>query len=624
MPPTSNMGEEPKFQQRWEFRRGDTEFDSSSEESKSSSSSQPVLKKHKLVSSFISDEHNEAMDTNRVQQKGKRIPGNGGQIKIGKAKKKDARSRKENLANDAMGRNSPEELNRNKNGASAYDHAALVDVKIYMDSLLQDLKDTRENLFRWMKEEMLKLVADDNAQKSENRKGSCGRENIQVQHENFEKNNVQNQNNFEENAQVRHQYSLENAQVHHQYNFEDYVQVQRRNNFKDIVQVEHQKKIEDTLHVQHQNHSKELIQVQCQNNFKENIQEQHQNNHDTNIVQHHDNLKSGTGAQNCNDGSLKRPFNSNKATGHHNHYQAVENQVDYGQSTGPSASTRKEKCETRLVSSVTRNLQSSPSIQVQHQKNFVLGLRAQNCNSGTSERSVKGKRIADSSKCSKVLEDRVDHRQAIGSMPSTENDKRERLATANPKFPSNSSGQVASSMHLTLPTILTEAGNENYRLETSPCNYASPGSSGNKRDVNLSNANVMFNSSSYCGYFHDMRQEERLGSFTQTSSNIVGCLNQNSTPTTSIGTVFPVPLHQGIGEAYSIPGHLSLENLPQDNYNIRGLRMNGGAITFSGGSYALSEQYVANNFHRNSNYIVDGGPTGFQIPELKDDRLYPK
>ena len=113
MPPTSNMGEELKFQQRWEFRRGDTEFDSSSEESKSSSSSQPVLKKHKLVSSFISDEHNEAMDTNRVQQKGKRIPGNGGQIKIGKAKKKAARrSRKENIANNAMGRNSLEELNR--------------------------------------------------------------------------------------------------------------------------------------------------------------------------------------------------------------------------------------------------------------------------------------------------------------------------------------------------------------------------------------------------------------------------------------------------------------------------------------------------------------------------------
>ncbi|KAM3688121.1 hypothetical protein ACJW30_10G128000 [Castanea mollissima] len=565
------------------------------------------------------------MDTNRVQQKGKRIPGNGVQIKIGKAKKKDARrSRKENLANNAMGRNSPEELNRNKNGASAYDHAALVDVKIFMDSLLQDLKDTRENLFRWMKEEMQKLVADDTAQKSENRKGSCGRENIQVQHENFEKNNVRNQNNFEENAQVHHRYNLENAQVHHQYNFEDYVQVQRQNNLKDIVQVEHQKKIEDTIPMQHQNHFKELIQVQCQNNFKGNIQEQHQNNHDTNIVQLHDNLKSGMGAQNCNDGSLKRPFDSNKATGHHNRYQAVENQVDYGQSTGPSASIRKEKGETRLVSSVTRNLQSSPSIQVQHQKNFVLGLRAQNCNNDTSERFVKGKRIADSSKCSKVLEDRVDHRQAIGSMPSTENDKKERLATANPLFPSNSSGQVASSMHLTLPTILTEAGNENYRLETSPCNYASPRSSGNKRDVNLSNANVMFNSSSYCGYFHDMRQEERLGSFTQTSSNIVGCLNQNSTPTTSIGTVFPNPLHQGIGEAYSIPSQLGLKNLPQDNYNIMGLRMNGGAITYSGGSHTLSEQYVVNNFHRNSNYIVDGGPTGFQIPELKDDRLFPK
>jgi hypothetical protein len=606
MPPTSNMGEELKFQQRWEFRKGDNEFDSSSEESKSSSSGQPVLKKHRLVSSFISDEHDEAIDNDRFQKKGKRVPGNGGQIKFGKAKKMDARrSRKNNLANNARKSDSQEELNKKKNGTNGYDPAALDDLKIFMESLLKDLKDTRENLLRWMKEEMQKLVADDTAQKSESRKGNYGRKNIQVQHENFKNNRVQNQNNFEENAQV-----------HHQYNFEDNVQVQHLKNFKDSFQVEHQNNSEDTLHVQPQNHFKEAIQVQRENNFKENIQVQHQNNHDTNIVQHRDNLKSGMRAQNCNDGSLKRHFNSNEAAGHHNCY--------YGPTTGATASTTKEKGELRLVSSVAQNLQSSPSIQVQHQKNFVLGLSAQNCIDGTSERSVKGKRTADSSKCSKALEDRVDHRQVIGSMPSTEKDKRERLATtANPIFSSNSSGQVASSMYLTLPTVLTEAGVENYRLETSPCNYANPRSSRNKRDVNSSNANVTLNPSAYRGYFHDMQQVGRLGSFAQTGSNIVGCLNQNSTPTTSIGTGFPVPLHQGIGEGLSNPSQLGLKNLPQDNYNIPGLRMNGGAITFSGGSYALSEQYVVNNFHRNSNYIADGGFTGFQTPDLKEGRLFP-
>lgn len=539
MPPSSNIEDELSFQQRWEIRRRENEFDSSSEESKSSSSSQPVLKKLKLVSSFASHENDEAIETDRFHQKGKYVPGTGqGKVKFRKAKKIERR-RNDNLVNNVMERDSHEEPDRKQNTTSAYDHAAaLDDVKTFMESLLEDLKDTRENLFKWMREEMQKLVADDTASKPESRKDRYGRGKNQVQH---------------------------------QFNFEENVQVQRRNNF------------EETLQVQHLNNFKQTIQMQHQSNFKENSQVRHQNNYEANIVPRRKDLKSG-----MRDGSSSN-----------NHYQALEDQVEYGKNAGSTASNSRanKKGETRLGSSVMRNFQFGHSVQVQHQNNVVLGLRAQNCNDGSSERSVKGKSTAEFNNCSKVLEG-------------------ERLGlTANPNSSSNSSNQVASSMYLTLPTVLTQPCAENYRLETSSCNYVHPRTGVNKRDAYSKNAKVMIDSSAYSGCFSDMQQEERLGSFA---------LNQNSTPASrSIGTGLP-PLHQGMDGGFNIPSQLGLKNVPKENHNILGLTMNGGAIRFSGGSHALSEQYAANNFHRHSNNIADRGLKGFQISDLQESGMFPK
>ena len=79
------MSEDLKFQQRWEFRRRDSDVDSSSDNSKSISSGEPVLKKHKLVSSLISPENDETSGTPRSQPEDKSDHGSGDQFKIGKA-----------------------------------------------------------------------------------------------------------------------------------------------------------------------------------------------------------------------------------------------------------------------------------------------------------------------------------------------------------------------------------------------------------------------------------------------------------------------------------------------------------------------------------------------------------
>ena len=58
-----------------------------SDNSKSISSGEPVLKKHKLVSSLISPENDEASGTPRSQPEDKSDHGSGDQFKIGKANK---------------------------------------------------------------------------------------------------------------------------------------------------------------------------------------------------------------------------------------------------------------------------------------------------------------------------------------------------------------------------------------------------------------------------------------------------------------------------------------------------------------------------------------------------------
>ncbi|XVE64827.1 hypothetical protein DITRI_Ditri07aG0133100 [Diplodiscus trichospermus] len=153
------MGE-LEFQQCREFRRNeDNDLDSSCDDSKTST--EPLLKKHKLVSSLISVGDDETSESSRLQQKDNRNPGRGGQIHIRKAKKRKTRNRSRKLQSSKVKRVSPEEVDLEKGETSAYDPAPLDDLKNFMDSLLKDLKVTRENLLKCMMEEMQYLMADD-------------------------------------------------------------------------------------------------------------------------------------------------------------------------------------------------------------------------------------------------------------------------------------------------------------------------------------------------------------------------------------------------------------------------------------------------------------------------------
>ena len=177
------MSEDLKFQQRWEFRRRDSDVDSSSDNSKSSSSGEPVLKKHKLVSSLISPENDETSGTPRSQQEGKSDLSSGDQFKIGKANKMQiGSSKRKNLYSKETKRDSFKKVNKKKSKSNACDLATLDDFKIFMESLLEDLKVARENLFVWMREEMHNLMPDGTNSRSTRRKGSNSQENIQAQH----------------------------------------------------------------------------------------------------------------------------------------------------------------------------------------------------------------------------------------------------------------------------------------------------------------------------------------------------------------------------------------------------------------------------------------------------------
>ncbi|WJZ83311.1 hypothetical protein VitviT2T_003003 [Vitis vinifera] len=81
----------------WEFRRRDSDVDSSSDNSKSSSRGEPFLKKHRLVSSLISPGNDATSGTPRSQPEDKSDHNSGDQFKTGKANKMQIGSIKRRL-----------------------------------------------------------------------------------------------------------------------------------------------------------------------------------------------------------------------------------------------------------------------------------------------------------------------------------------------------------------------------------------------------------------------------------------------------------------------------------------------------------------------------------------------
>lgn len=547
------MRDELKFQQRWEFRRKDNDLDSSSDDSKSSSIGQPVLKKHKLASSMISLDDDETCNASRPELYHSSNPGLGDQIEFAKGKeKKIRRVSKQNIADSEVKSDFREGVDRKKSISIVYDPAAMDGVKNFTESLLEELQVKREKLFTWMREEMNKLVADDDALKKVGRKrNSRGKK-------------VQYRNNFEKNVQFQ----------------------QQNNNEEDVL-------------VQHLNNNGAIVHRQQQNHFEEDTELHYPNN-----------FKSGLRVQNCRGESLEKITKSIKSS-------ETSDQVACGQATGPLTSLEKEKGERLALTGV-----SNQNVQVQHPKSVVLAIRALNRNDGSSERTIKGKRTGNFNKHFQAQEDRVGYSQAIGSMISTERDKAERLRlSVEQSFSPNPTQKVASSMYLTLPTVLTKSRDSDDMVDTFLSNYIQPRVHESKTCMNLEEAKQMHDFSTHFGYLPDIQLEGRSTNFAQMGSRNTNCLNHSENQSSSTGIGCPIPLYQCTNPGFSIPSQFLLENVPQES-DALGMQMNGGAMTFSRGSYASSENIITNNplSLSHSNYSADGR----LIPGITDAYLFPR
>lgn len=235
-----------EFQQRREFRR-DNVYDS-----KSCSSSEPAHKKHKLISNLVSLENDEAINNCSAQQNGEHNLHVESPNSFGKWRKVHIENSKmDSFADKESKKNSSKRISRKKGKPGVCEAAALDDLKVFMKSLLEELKVTREDLFTWMKEEIKKLETDNIDSQPEKSKATYKGKSVDVL-DNLEK----------------------NIPVHHRNNLEEHIIVQNQNGFfeKDSF-MQHQnsdneKNLKETCKARHWNSMEENIQLQHQSNFK--------------------------------------------------------------------------------------------------------------------------------------------------------------------------------------------------------------------------------------------------------------------------------------------------------------------------------------------------------------------
>ncbi|XVF52917.1 hypothetical protein PTKIN_Ptkin05aG0056700 [Pterospermum kingtungense] len=328
------MGE-LQFQQLWEFRRNeDNDPDSSFDNSKSSNGS--LLKNHKLVSSLVSVGDDDTSETGRLKQKDNENPGRECQIRTGKAKKRKSR----NLLDSKMKRDSPEEVDLRKGETSAYDPAPLDDLKNFMDSLLRDLKVTRENLLKWMIKEVQKLVADDDTTEPKRRKCVRRREKVQLQ-----------QTQKSKKVQDKHEKApKESKQFQHPNNSQKSIQVQHRTNFQPPVHAQQQSNFQESIN----------LQVRLQ---EENTNKQLQND-----------FRYGMKTQNSNNRSLVGFPRGINAADSADYFNALGDGNDSGQVTELITSS---KNKGDILSKSAKPSSADQNVQVQSRNSVVLAIEAQ-------------------------------------------------------------------------------------------------------------------------------------------------------------------------------------------------------------------------------------------------------
>uniref|UniRef100_A0A6N2K3P3 Uncharacterized protein n=1 Tax=Salix viminalis TaxID=40686 RepID=A0A6N2K3P3_SALVM len=178
---------------------------------------------------------------------------------------------------------------RKKSKTIADEHAVFYDLNKYMNFLLEDLKVSRENLLKWMREEMQKSVAEETVPELEKRSFRV------------EKVHLQNQTNFEQNSEIQLQNIFEkNIPAQHRNNIQGYGQLQAHNEFEENVD------------------RRNLISF-------ENNEVHHQ---ETIFLQNRNAFRSFKGAKDCNDKTTERSENGRKTSDSNNHHQVPEHQSD--------------------------------------------------------------------------------------------------------------------------------------------------------------------------------------------------------------------------------------------------------------------------------------------------------
>ncbi|KAJ4950769.1 hypothetical protein NE237_027601 [Protea cynaroides] len=179
------MGHNQKFQPQWELRRRDTSpSDSSSNESESNSIEEPILKKHKLISDWMSPK------VDRSQPNAISAPSKGKRYQIEKANKMRIRLRKKehDPVHDKI-----KEDNKKKSYSRVDEPVTLNDTRIFMESILEELRVARENLLIQMREEMHKVLSDDSASGPKLSEANYQQLISGVQHQNSFESEAQNQ-----------------------------------------------------------------------------------------------------------------------------------------------------------------------------------------------------------------------------------------------------------------------------------------------------------------------------------------------------------------------------------------------------------------------------------------------
>lgn len=255
--------------------------------------------------------------------------------------------------------------------------------------------------------------------------------------------------------------------------------------------------------------------------------------------------------------------------------------------------------------------------QARQQKRTNSDMKTLHCNGGALEKSIISSRKTQN--CSKVLEEGVKYDQAIQTIRSNEKDKGQslRLLAKKSMYSSTPPDQIGSSSYLTLPSVISERQVEQQRIESSSRNCIKPGVARNDTGATFDRENLVINSINHHGYFSGIQAKESFGSLAQMGSKNMSCYDQTS----SMGTGFPIPLHQRLDNTFNTSHQFLLENSSQGNSTL-GLRMNGGAIRFSGNGRAFSDNFAANNFHGRVNNKTDGELAGYGTQDVKDGHFY--